>query len=117
MLLTRIWHNASPFHVEFAEVSIERDAMQASGVAIGVEPVGYRLEYVLSTTPGYVTRRLEVTSRGARWRRGLMLERSASGVWSCSAEAHGDPQLQSAGPGLPDAGLDVPNPGGDLGAL
>jgi hypothetical protein len=108
--LTRIWHNAEPFHVEFAEVVLERDALQATGVAIGATPVGYRLEYVLSTTSAYVTRRLEVRSSGAGWRRRLILERSASGEWSCTTEAHGD--LDLGGPGMT-----VPSPGGDLVAL
>jgi uncharacterized protein len=100
MSLTRIWHNQEPFHVEFAEISLEDGALQARGVAIGVEPVAYRLEYALTTTAGYVTQRLEVTSGGAGWRRSLVLERSASGEWACTTEAEGP--------------LDLPNPGGDL---
>jgi uncharacterized protein len=100
MSLTRIWHNPEPFHVELAEISLEDAALQARGVAIGAEPLAYRLEYALTTSAGYVTQRLEVTSRGAGWRRALVLERSASGEWTCSSEADGD--------------LDLAAPGGDL---
>src|SRR5579859_4237958 len=103
MDLVRIWHNSAPFHVEFAEVSLEDGALQARGVAIGAEPLAYRLEYALSTGAGFVTQRLEVSSRGAGWRRALVLERSAAGGWTCTSEEHGN--------------LDLPSPGGDPGAL
>lgn len=100
MSLTRVWHNAEPLHVELAEVSLADGGLQARGVAIGVEPVAYRLEYELTTTDGYVTKRLEVTSRGADWRRGMVLERSETGEWTCTSEANGH--------------LDLPPPREDL---
>jgi hypothetical protein len=103
MSLTRIWHNAESFHTEFAEVSLAGGALQARGVAIGAEPVAYRLEYELATTDAYVTQRLEITSRGAGWRRALVLERSGAGEWFCATEADGD--------------LDLPTAGGDLGLI
>ena len=131
MRAARVWRNAEPFHVEFAEVAFGDETLRASGVAIAAEPMGYRLEYELSTSRGYVTRRLAARSSGAGWRRGIVLERSESGDWSCSAEAHGDADLPKPGleraeagldvtergmPGLevPQRGLDLANPGLDL---
>ena len=69
-------------------------------MAIGIEPCPYRLDYQLMTTEGYVTARLVVRTQGPGWRRALVLERAASGAWSCVTEAEGD--------------LDRPAPGGDL---
>jgi hypothetical protein len=103
MLATRIWHNAAPFHVEFAEVRLGRGTLAASGVAIGNEPIEYRLEYKLTTTEAYVTTRLEVSSRGSGWQRRLVLARDAADGWSCTAEHTGE--------------LDLPPAGGDLSAV
>jgi hypothetical protein len=100
MLVTRVWHNAAPFHVEFAEVRLERGTLAASGVAIGTDPMDYRLEYALATTEAYVTTRLEVSSRGSGWGRRLVLVREPSGGWWCTAEQTGQ--------------LDLPPPGGEL---
>jgi hypothetical protein len=100
MLVTRIWHNAEPFHVELAEVRLDSGALAASGVAIGSEPLEYRLEYELSTTEAYVTTRLEVSSRGSGWQRKLVLVHDPSVGWSCTAEQSGQ--------------LDLPPPGGAL---
>ena len=103
MALTRIWHHPEPFHTEFAEISLEHDALHARGIAIGADPARYRLEYELSTARGYLTQRLDVMGQGAGWQRRLVLERSTAGEWSCTTEALGN--------------LDLPSPGGDLQAL
>jgi len=91
------WVKDDPFGVEFAEIDLAPQHLSAEGVAIGVEPVPYRLDYVLETAVGFVTSRLRVGSRGAGWRRTLDLRRDAAGVWSVVADEEGDLDLQSAG--------------------
>jgi hypothetical protein len=103
MLVTRVWHNAEPFHVELAEVRLADGTLAASGIAIGTEPLDYRLEYELTTTREYVTMRLDVNSRGSGWQRRLVLVREAAGAWSCTGEQSGQ--------------LDLPPPGGDLSGI
>jgi hypothetical protein len=58
------WVKDEPFGVEFAEIAIGEAHLGANGVAIGTEPVPYRLDYELETSKGFVTVRLRATSRG-----------------------------------------------------
>jgi hypothetical protein len=74
------------------------------GVAIGSEPVPYRLEYVLETATDFVTARLLVTTRGDGWRRTLDLRRAPDGGWNARTALDGD-------------ALALPAPGADLEAL
>jgi uncharacterized protein len=101
--LARVWAKDEPFGTEFAEVMLAGSILSATGVAIGTEPSPYRLEYDLHTGDQFITRRLEVRSSGAGWRRALILHRSPAGEWSCATEAEGD--------------LDLAPPGGDLASL
>jgi uncharacterized protein len=101
--MMRVWAKNQPFGAELADVNIGGATLSASGVAIGVEPCPYRLEYQLTTTSGYVTAQLVVRTQGSRWRRALVLDRADSGSWSCTAEAEGE--------------LDRPAPGGDLSSV
>jgi uncharacterized protein len=89
---------------EFVEVTLDEDALSASGVAIGGEPVPYRLDYSLQTGPGFVTTRLEVTAWGEGWRRALDLRRDGSGEWTASVTSDGDPPDALDPPGAGDAG-------------
>jgi len=75
------WSKAEPFGAEFVEAQIESDRLAARGVAIGSEPLLYRLDYELETGPGFVTVRLVLTSRGDGWARSLDLRRAPSGIW------------------------------------
>ncbi|MBB2910155.1 hypothetical protein FHS43_001418 [Streptosporangium becharense] len=87
---------------EYAEVELSAD-LAAVGVAIGTDPVPYRLEYTLRTFPGYMTELLSVRVHGAGWQRAIDLRRSAHGAWSCETKADGH--------------LEGPFPGGDMGVL
>jgi uncharacterized protein len=91
------WSKEEPFGVDFAEVRLHKYRLDVVGIAIGVEPVPYRLDYTLQTRRGFVTSWLRVTARGQGWRRRLGLRRRASGVWDVIAEAEGDAPLQSVG--------------------
>jgi hypothetical protein len=99
----RVWAKDEPFGAELAEVTLSENRLAAAGWSIGTEPGPYRLEYKLATAYGYVTTRLDVWTEGPGWRRTLVLERAASGVWTCSGQSSGD--------------LDRPEPGGDMALL
>jgi uncharacterized protein len=103
LTVTRVWAKDEPFGSELAEVTTTDTTLIARGVAIGTDPCPYRLEYELSTVEDFVTARLAVRTAGQGWRRALLLERSAAGDWSCSAESKGE--------------LDRPAPGGNLAAV
>ena len=77
--------------------------MSAEGVALGVEPIPYRVDYTLQTAPGFITAALRVCSRGEGWRRTLDLEREQNGTWDISADE--------------DGVADLPSPGGDPATL
>ncbi|MFI7532650.1 putative glycolipid-binding domain-containing protein [Streptosporangium sp. NPDC049376] len=87
---------------EYAEVDLGAE-LTAVGVAIGTDPVPYRLEYTLRTLTGYVTELLSVRVHGAGWHRALDLRRSVHGAWSCETKEEGN--------------LGGPSPGGDVNAL
>ena len=101
--LMRVWAKDQPFGTELADVRLSNGKLAATGVAIGTQPVPYRLEYQLTTINEYVTERLLVSAHGQGWRRALDLERGSSGTWSCRTEAEGTP--------------DLPSPGGNLAAV
>jgi hypothetical protein len=84
------WDKEDPGGVEFAEVTLTADALSATGVAIGSEPTAYRLDYTLETSPGFVTARLQLATRGEGWRRTLDLRHNGSGDWTASTTTEGD---------------------------
>jgi hypothetical protein len=97
------WAKEAPFGAEYADVVLSLGRIGATGVAIGSEPVPYRLDYTLETRRGFVTARLRITARGEGWRRKLDLRRSPSGVWGLDVSNEGATSL--------------PPPGGDAVAL
>jgi hypothetical protein len=58
------WVKDDPFGVEFAEIGIAEERLTATGVAVGIAPLPYRLDYELETRARFVTARLRVISRG-----------------------------------------------------
>jgi hypothetical protein len=98
--LIRVWVKEARYGTELAEVEVGEDRLSGSGIAIGLEPVPYRLEYELATGAEFVTKRLVVRTRGEGWRRGIDLRRDPSGTWSVDTQSEGV--------------LDRPPPGGDL---
>jgi hypothetical protein len=87
---TVAWTKQDPFGVELAEVTLTNDALRAIGVAIGTDPVPYRLDYNLETLSEFVTARLAIETRGHGWRRRLDLRRDESGVWTAATESEGE---------------------------
>src|SRR5262245_32765624 len=100
---TVAWAKVDPPGSELAEVVLGPGSLEATGVAIGVAPVTYRLDYRLDAGDGLRTRRLEARTRGAGWRRQVVLTRDDGGAWTIEAAAEGD--------------VDLPAPGGDASAL
>jgi hypothetical protein len=86
-----------PFGVEFAEIALGPGHLSAEGVAIGFEPIPYRLDYTLETAAGFVTSRLRASSRGEGWRRTLDLRRDAQGGWTVSSDEEGRVELAPPG--------------------
>lgn len=98
-----VWAKVDPAGTELAEVVLAPGSLEATGVAIGVAPMTYRLDYRLDASDGLRTRRLEARARGAGWRRQVVLTRDDGGAWTIEAAAEGD--------------VDLPAPGGDAAAL
>ncbi|MEX0749732.1 MAG: putative glycolipid-binding domain-containing protein [Dehalococcoidia bacterium] len=102
------WAKEDPFGVEFVEVSLRPDALTAEGVAIGSDPVPYRLDYTLATGRRFVTSRLVVTTRSDGWRCLLDLRRSADGDWRVDRRSDGTPPftMSDADAAVPSEALD-----------
>jgi hypothetical protein len=97
------WTKESVVGAEFAEIELSATTLTARVVAIGDDPLPYRLDYTLETGDAFVTRRLFLETRGDGWARSLLLERDGDGRWTAAGDGVGDPQL--------------PAPGGDMTAL
>jgi len=91
------WKKENGYGVELVDVKLDVDRLAADGVAIGWHPLPYRLEFSLDTAPGWVTSRLQVTTKGDGWSRSLDLRRSKVGAWTVTASASGDADLQRPG--------------------
>jgi|SRR5712692_3291259 len=98
-----VWVKEDPPGAEFADVTIERGRLKASGTAVGSAPLGYRLDYWLLTGREFVTTQLVVVARGEGWRRRLDLRRLRSGQWAAGTRVSGR--------------VDLPVPGGDMSAV
>jgi uncharacterized protein len=83
------WVKADPAGIEFAEIDLAPSRLAAVGVAIGSQPVPYRLDYRLETRAGYITSRLVCRCRGDGWSRRLELRREHRGGWRLQADATG----------------------------
>ena len=98
-----IWRGTDAWRVEAASVELARDGLVASGTQIGLDPLGYRLDYRLDASERFVTRSLMVHASGSGWSRRLELRRDGAGAWTCEASAEGV--------------VELPEPGGDAAAL
>jgi hypothetical protein len=98
-----MWAGTDEWRAEVASVESGADRFDASGVQLGTVPVPYRLDYVLETAAGWVTRTMRISAQGDGWRRSLQLTRDQHGRWAGEASSGGS--------------VDLPMPGGDGGAL
>lgn len=91
------WSKDEPFGAEYAEIALDDGSLSAAGIAIGSDPLPYRLDYSLRTGPDYVTAEVDVASRGDGWERSLHLVRSLHGQWTAETSSVGKTPLPSAG--------------------
>jgi len=84
--------------VDVAAVRLGSDHLTAHGTSTTRD---HTTEYRLHTDTGWVTRRLEVRTRGDGWARTLLVERSADGVWSAHRAVEG-PARTAEDARLPD---------------
>jgi hypothetical protein len=93
------WTKDSVVGAEFVEVDLAADRLRATSIAIGDDPLPYRVDYELETGPGFVTTNLSLRTQGDGWARTLDLRRLDDGSWTAEASVEGD--------------ADLPEPGGD----
>lgn len=94
------WRKDGERGAEFAMVDLGPDCLSAEGIAIGLEPEPYRLDYKLETASQFVPLRVHVATQGEGWRRQLDLHRKSDGNWGARVDQEGTA-------GLPDAGGDA----------
>jgi uncharacterized protein len=94
------WTKDSLVGAEFAEVELLVDRLRATSVAIGDDPLPYRVDYELETGAGFVTTRLRLRASGDGWERSLELQRADDGTWAAETTVDGVAAL--------------PDPGGDV---
>ena len=86
-----------PGRRDSAVVSFRTGELAASGTSTCDE---YSATWTLNTSPGWVTRRLQVAVTGPGWSRSLDLTRSVDGRWDSHVQASGDVDLPE--PGIED---------------
>jgi hypothetical protein len=91
-----IWRALHGFGVESCELELSSDRLSARGTQLGDQPVPYRLDYELDTSPGFASARLRAEARGGGWTRALDLRRGEEG-WSVEAVAEGEVGLPAPG--------------------
>jgi hypothetical protein len=99
------WRGLEPVRTEAAHVVLRPDRLAARGTST---VAGHALDWVLTTGPGWVTRRLSVRARGDGWARRLDLVRSDAGTWSATRHeaTEGDGDGPDEHHALDVAGLD-----------
>lgn len=88
------WVKDGATGLEFADVQIDETRMRATGVALGSDPMPYRLDYRFISGSRFVTRRIELEAHGQGWRRSLSLKRDRTGEWDAEWETHGEALLR-----------------------
>jgi len=96
------WRGPEPPRIDSAHVTLEADFLRAHGASL---TASYVLDYRLETGPGWVTRELNVRSRGDGWWRSLVLRHPADDEWSADWAGQGLGSLPSELPDL-DGALD-----------
>lgn len=92
-----VWDKVNGLGAEVVNVTLEADRLAARIVAIGWDPVPYRLDGVLETGAGWVTTSLALSVDGGGWGRTLDLRRSPAGTWTIATTASGRADLGPPG--------------------
>jgi hypothetical protein len=83
------WVKDDPVGMEHAELHLEADHARVTSVAIGSDPVPYRLDVELVVGPGWVTQSLALIARGEGWATALDLTRGGPGSWRAQTDETG----------------------------
>ncbi|WP_323959207.1 hypothetical protein GC088_11795 [Arthrobacter sp. JZ12] len=86
-----------PARLDSATINLEPGRLSAHGTS---RTDSYAMSWALTTSDGWVTRRLTATVHGHGWSRHIELERSDDGAWSCTAQSSGECDLPA--PGIDD---------------
>ena len=105
------WRGPEPQRIDSAHVNLEADSLRAHGASL---TASYALDYRLETEPGWVTRELNVRSRGDGWWRSLVLRRSGGGEWSADWTGRARPDRKLGGEGLGSLPSELPDLDGAL---
>jgi uncharacterized protein len=89
-----IWRGLDDWRAEASHVRIEGDRLSATGSQLGATPEPYRLDYLLRTSPRFVTETLELSVVRAGTLRRLRLARGPDGSWTADDRAL--PELDGA---------------------
>ncbi len=92
-----LWSGLDAWRAEVANLELGPDSLAATGTQLGVDPLAYRLDYVLRTGPAFVAEALDVDVTGEGWRRRMRLRRHSDGTWACENDEDGDPPLPPSG--------------------
>jgi hypothetical protein len=91
-----LWRGPEPQRIDTAYVGLETDSLTAHGTSL---TSSYALDFHLTTGPRWITRELDVRTRGDGWWRSLVLRRSGDGEWTADWAGGGGGELPQA---LPD---------------
>jgi uncharacterized protein len=92
-----LWSGLDGWRAEVVSVNLMPSGVRATGTQLGVDPVPYRLDYLLDAGDNFITRSLEVVATGAGWTRRLQLFGDREGGWRSEAREEGDVELPPAG--------------------
>ncbi|WP_435737849.1 putative glycolipid-binding domain-containing protein [Cellulosimicrobium sp. PMB13] len=88
-----------PDRLEAATVTLHENRLDALGTSRATDHV---TAWALTTGPGWVTQRLEISSRGVGWSRHLTLTRLPDGAWQADVQASGRAPDDLPAPGITD---------------
>ncbi len=99
------WSGPDPRRIDLAHVQLTGDSLTAHGTGLTAD---YTVDYRLTTGPSWVTRNLEIHSRGHGWWRSLVLQRDDGGSWTARWDGTGQGTPNGLVPSLPalDQALD-----------
>ena len=93
---TIAWTKDDPAGAEVAHVTVAPGRLRASGVAIGSDPLPYRLDYELETMTGFITTRAQVQLEATAGAGRCCSQRSGAGGWTHGHQADGGPPARRA---------------------
>lgn len=94
---TMHWRGSDSERIDTAHVRLGIDSLTAHGTSL---TSSYAMDFRLTTGPRWITRALDVRTRGDGWSRSLVLRRSNEGDWTADWDGRGGGQLPQELPDL-----------------